>query len=227
MASGRLEEIARGAEAVLFRTQWFKYEAIVKVRLPKPYRHAEYDKLFRYRRTVTEARVLATLKRLGLNVPAVFYVDPDNSFIVLEYIRGSRLSDVVNEIDLETLKKIAYSLGEQVCIMHKNGVYHGDLTIANIIIHGNNTAYLVDFGLAGYSRDIEEYAIDVHLLSRGLTALSPDRHDVFMEKFREGYSRVCGEEFTNKVFERMREIRLRGRYVEERLLRRVSLDRYM
>ncbi|WFO76036.1 Kae1-associated kinase Bud32 [Desulfurococcaceae archaeon MEX13E-LK6-19] len=226
MASGGLTEIARGAEAVLYKTKWLGFDAIVKIRLPKPYRHPKYDELFRYRRTLIEARVIASLKQLGLNVPSLFYVDPDKSILVIEYIGGTRLSNIINSISEDALKKIAYKLGQQVCVMHKNNIYHGDLTIANTVVN-NDEVFIIDFGLAGYSTDVEEYAIDIHLLSRGLSALSPDRHDLFMEEFKKGYMEQCGAEFTENVFQRMREIRLRGRYVEERLRRKIALDKYM
>lgn len=226
MASGELIEIARGAEAVLYRTKWLGYDAVVKIRLPKPYRHPRYDELFRYRRTLIEARVIASLKQLGLNVPALFFVEPSESIIVIEYIDGERLSDIINSVDEDSLKSISYNLGRQVCIMHKNNIYHGDLTIANTVVK-DGEVYLIDFGLSGYSTDVEEYAIDIHLLSRGLEALSPDRHDLFMEYFKEGYTTLCGIEFTESVFKRMHEIRLRGRYVEERLKRKIAYERYL
>ncbi len=227
MATGGLTKIAIGAEAVLYRASWLGKNVIVKVRVSKAYRHPEYDRLFRFRRTIIESRVMTHLKELGLNVPSVYYVDPDSNIIVMEYIDGSRLSDVIESLDPELLPKLAIDLGRQTCIMHKHGIYHGDLTIANIILSRNKNVYIIDFGLAGYSRDIEEYAIDIHLLSRSLLALSPHIHDIFMKYFRQGYEKYCGHEYSVKVFERVKEIRLRGRYIEERLRRKVARERYL
>ncbi|RLG83323.1 MAG: Kae1-associated kinase Bud32 [Thermoprotei archaeon] len=226
MDPGELEFITQGAEAQLYMTIFLGFKSIVKYRVPKPYRHPDFDKLFRYRRTLIEARIMSHLKILGLNVPAIYFADPDHGLIIMEYIDGHRLSDCLSELSRDDIIRYALSLGRQTSIMHKNTIYHGDLTIANTII-ANDKLYIIDFGLAGYSRDLEEYAIDIHLLSRSIEALYPELHDLFMEYFWKGYMEIAGKEFTAKLKDKVRDIRLRGRYVEERLRRKISRERYM
>ncbi len=226
MASGRIELIAHGAEAKLYRVSFIGLDAVAKVRIPKPYRHPLFDRMFRVRRTSTEARVMSKLFLLGLRVPAVYYVDPARSLIIMEYIEGCRLSDCLPGYSDDRIKGYAYDIGRQVAVMHSNAIYHGDLTIANVIIK-DGEPYIIDFGLSGYSRDVEEYAIDIHLLSRSLEALYPDKHGLFMESFWRGYSSIVGSERAGEVEDKVRDIRLRGRYVEERLRRRISRERYV
>ncbi len=217
---------AVGAEAILYRIDYYGLPAILKIRVSKPYRHPVFDKLFRYRRTVTEARVLSHLYLLGLNVPALYYVDPDNYLIVMEYISGCRLSDCLGSLNKEAIRDLALELGRQAATIHSNGIYHGDFTIANIIVR-DNKPYIIDFGLSGYSWDVEEYAIDIHLLDRSIYALYPVYREFFMENFWRGYKSIVGIEKQGLVYERFRDIKLRGRYVEERLRRKTSLDRYI
>ncbi len=226
MDPGELEFITQGAEARLYKTVFLGFKAIVKYRVSKPYRHPDFDRLFRIRRTITEAKIMAHLRMLGLNVPSIFYVDPDHGLIVMEYIDGVRLSDCLGVLNRDEIVSYGLSLGRQTSIMHENTIYHGDLTIANTLI-SNGKLYMIDFGLSGYSRDLEEYAIDVHLLSRSLEALYPEKHDLFMDGFWRGYREIAGEEFTARLRDKVRDIRLRGRYVEERLRRRISRERYM
>jgi len=221
-----LEFLTQGAEAKLYLTIFLGFKSIAKYRIPKPYRHPNFDKLFRYRRTIIEARIMSHLRILSLNVPAIYYVDPDNGLIIMEYIDGRRLSDCLGELERDDVIHYALSLGRQASIMHKNTIYHGDLTIANTIVAGKKL-YIIDFGLAGYSRDLEEYAIDIHLLSRSIEALYPELHDLFMEYFWKGYTEIAGNEFTVKLKDKVRDIRLRGRYVEERLRRRIMREKYM
>jgi TP53 regulating kinase-like protein len=138
-----------------------------------------------------------------------------------------KLVHVINSLSDKKLSKYAYRLGEQVGVMHSQHIYHGDLTLGNIIIgRGDDDVYIIDFGLAGYSMDVEEYAIDIHLLRRSLTALAPEKTSYFMEKFLRGYKRTYSGNY-EEVIKRVEEIRMRGRYVEERLRRKVMRDRYV
>lgn len=223
MASPRL--IARGAEAELYRINFLGADAVLKYRVSKPYRHPVFDKLFRYRRTITEARILARLNMLGLHVPAILYVDPGDYIIIMEYIEGVRLSEALERLGEGTVAGIAELVGEEAGIMHSNTIYHGDFTIANIIL-SNNTPYIIDFGLAGYSRDVEEYAIDIHLLSRSIEALYPERKELFLESFWKGYRKNASRIY-REVQRRVEEIRLRGRYVDRDTRRKIMHERYM
>ncbi len=227
MASGGLELLARGAEALLYKIDYYGLPAVLKVRISKPYRHPEFDKLFRYRRTIVEGKVMSQLHGMGLRVPAVYLVDPDNYCIVMEYIEGARLSNVFGELDSNAVYSIAYNLGLSAAVMHEKTIYHGDFTIANIIVDKNNTPYIIDFGLSGYSRDIEEYAIDIHLLLRSIEALYPEKTSIFMDTFWKSYEEYRGHDFVVKLKDKVKDIRLRGRYVEERLRRKISLDKYV
>ncbi len=226
MVNGLLDYMARGAESIIYTGYFLGKKIIVKHRISKPYRNKLFDKLFRYHRTRIEAKILSQLYINGVNVPAPLLVDLDKYVIVMEYIEGDRFSKLVNVLSRETILKHARVLGKQVGIMHSLDIYHGDLTLANILIDKEDKLYLIDFGLAGYSRDIEEYAIDLHLLRRNLTALAPELVHEFLEEFLKGYSSTFRKNYS-AVIERMEEIRLRGRYVEERLKKRLSEEKYV
>ncbi|RLG80185.1 MAG: Kae1-associated kinase Bud32 [Thermoprotei archaeon] len=219
-----LEFVEEGAEAVVFTGYMLGNKVIVKQRIRKPYRDQRFDEIFRYTRTKTEAKILAELFLKGLNVPAPLIVDIDKYLIVMEYIEGRKLVDIINETSENKIAKIATELGVQVGKMHSQNIYHGDLTLGNIILSVDGHVYLIDFGLAGYSRDIEEYAIDLHLLRRSLMAIVPEKFEVFFGNFLLGYRNGYPQKY-QEVINRLEEIKLRGRYVEERL-KKIRGERY-
>ncbi|MET1160684.1 MAG: Kae1-associated kinase Bud32 [Thermoprotei archaeon] len=217
--------VEEGAEAIITIGYLGNKKVIIKQRISKPYRDPEFDHIFRLTRTKTEAKILADLYTRGLNVPAPLIVDLKNYVIIMEYIEGKKLSDIIASLG-DSLGYIAEKIGKMIGTMHTLAIYHGDLTLANILITNNQDVYIIDFGLAGYSRDVEEYAIDLHLLRRNIQALAPDYYDIFFKYFITGY-RTGYRGDVNSVLERFEEIRLRGRYVEERLKKRIEGEKYI
>lgn len=217
--------IARGAEAEIYLIDFFGLRAILKKRVSKTYRHPLFDELFIRNRTRIEARILSELYSSGLRVPAVYLVDDEHGVLIMEYIDGVNLASVFERLDDKTISNVAFEIGALAGKMHSLGIYHGDFTIANMMIHDGRVV-LVDFGLSGYSDDIEEYAIDLHLLRRSVHVSRPDIADRFMttvlSSYKENYERNADE-----VIKRMREIAVRGRYVDRELRKTIMRERYV
>lgn len=216
-----LELISRGAEAYLYKSSLFDIPVIIKYRIPKAYRDPVLDKRIRSQRTILEAKIIGTLRLKGLPVPAVLFVDPDRALLVLEYIDGVLLKHVIGH-DIDKSLKIFKEVGLYVGLIHSNKIVHGDLTTSNIIIRKDDgRPYIIDFGLATYSDDIEDRGVDLHLLLRSLESTHPMYANRLFKEFIKGYSNVMGEEYTNILLNKVKEIRMRGRYVEERRLRKI------
>ncbi|MFN3267849.1 MAG: Kae1-associated kinase Bud32, partial [Zestosphaera sp.] len=79
--------------------------------------------------------------------------------------------------------------------------------------------YLVDFGLARYSRRLEDLATDLHLFIMSVESTHYGLKELLLRNFVRGYARVLGREFVDSLLLKVREIRMRGRYVEERRVR--------
>ena len=220
----RLTRLAEGAESIVLLGSLLGQDVVVKVRVSRSYRHPDYDRVFRFYRTKTEARVMAELLEKGLKVPQPLLVDMENYVIVMTFVKGRRLLHVLNDYRVEELERIYRDVGRQVGVMHNSGIYHGDLTVSNVIVTENGEAYIIDFGLSGYSNDVEEYAIDLHLFDRSTRNLVPDKADRLFKSFIEGYSSTFPRH--QEVVERMFDIRRRGRYVEERLRRKLRREAY-
>ncbi len=213
-----------GAEAVISRLTWNGFKLISKHRVPKPYRMPELDRWVRDRRTLHEAKVLHEAKKRGVRCPAIILIDRGRSEIYMTEIEGKELKKCLGELPANSIRDIASQLGEMIARMHKSGIAHGDLTTSNIILDREGRLYLVDFGLSSFTDEVEDIAVDIHLLDRSLESMHTGLREEFMRYFLKSYSEVAGREFTMNVMRKVKEIRMRGRYVEER--RREVRDSY-
>lgn len=196
-----------GAEAVIKEMSWKGLRLVAKHRVPKRYRVAEIDERVRRSRTLHEAKVLSHLSENGQPVPLVLFLDLANSIIYMQFIEGVELRSH------HSPQRYAERLGEIVSSMHSMDIVHGDLTLANILAGEDTGLWLVDFGLSAFNADLEEKAVDIHLLERSAAGSFPDKAREFMQLFLRGYSRVVGREKTSEILEKVKEIRSRGRYV--------------
>jgi TP53 regulating kinase-like protein len=85
-----------------------------------------------------------------------------------------------------------------------------------MILSPEGKIFFVDFGLGEKSFELEAEGVDLHWMKR---ALQSTHYQFWEECFKNvlyGYSLVLGVEAVEKVYEKIREIERRGRYVEER-----------
>ncbi|MEM3395388.1 MAG: Kae1-associated kinase Bud32 [Nitrososphaerota archaeon] len=211
----KLELIKIGAEAVIHKVLWRGLLLIAKQRVPKPYRHPDLDREIRKKRTINEARVMHRAKMLGVSCPAVIHVELATSTLYIQFIEGRDLRDILTSEPSQALT-MAERIGEMIGKMHSGGIYHGDVVPSNIMVSDSHPV-LIDFGLSGFSSEIEEHAIDVHLLERSLKANHPGVVDEFMQRFMKGYESIVGHEYSGQVYQRVLEIRRRARYIERGL----------
>ncbi|MFX1395219.1 MAG: KEOPS complex kinase/ATPase Bud32 [Promethearchaeota archaeon] len=214
--------IRKGAEANLYYGHWFDQEVIFKYRIPKNYRIEELDKRIRDTRTLNEARALIKVKNYGLNVPQVYEIDTTNSTIVMKFIKGEKLKNILNNLKDTNKKEIFKNIGSNIATLHINGHIHGDITTSNIIITKNQKIFFIDFGLHEYSDSIEDKSVDIHLLKRVLISTHGKDYNIcynaFLKGYKEKYAKYDAEE-CQQIIKNIEVIETRGRYVkkEERL----------
>lgn len=214
-----------GAEAAIILGELWGLKVIYKIRIPKPYRDEALDKQIRSLRTKNESKIMILAHRLGVNVPSILFVDLDNALIVMEYIEGPLLRDYLNKLDVKLSCKIIGDVGMYAGILHKNGIIHGDLTTSNMVLSvREGKVYIIDFGLAKISKSIEDIGVDVHLFLRSLESVHFNVKDKLFKCFIDGYEQILGRDYVNEVLKKVEEIRLRGRYVEERKLRKIEYE---
>ncbi len=188
--------IAQGAEAKIFQEN----DKLIKERIKKNYRNEELDDFLRKSRTKKEVKLLADLRRLGLNVPRI--MDFDKYKITLEYIDGKKLKDV---LDRDNFEKYCKEIGEMVAKIHEGDIIHGDLTTSNMIVR-NNELYFIDFGLSKETVNLEQKAADLLTLYQNFRAIHPEFN--CWKYFLSGYKK----EETEKILNTFNKMLKRRRY---------------
>ncbi len=197
----------RGAEALITRTKWRGRPAVEKHRVPKAYRHPRLDGDLRRARLRTEARLFGEARRLGISVPILYDVDPEENRLVMEYIEGPRMKEAL-DAQPEGGAEPGRRLGEVIGRLHGGDLIHGDLTTSNMILRGGEIV-LIDFGMGERSSELEAKGVDFHLFQEALRsahAADEDLLDPVLEGYRSTYPRA------DEVVAKAKEIEKRGRY---------------
>ena len=207
--------LKKGAEASLFLASWHGRKVIVKARLPKQYRPAELDAKIRRYRTAHEPQLMHEAKKAGVPTPTIFLVDTKNAVITMEFVEGKQVKQVLPCVSRKEQQELCRRIGVLIGKMHRHGVVHGDLTTSNMILTGEGKIFLVDFGLGEKTSELEARGVDLHLMKRALQSTHFHFAEDCFRNVLKGYSSVLGVD-SEKVFEKIREIERRGRYVDER-----------
>jgi TP53 regulating kinase-like protein len=211
-----LKLIKKGAEASLFLADWHGRQVIVKSRLPKTYRPVQLDLTIRRYRTVHEPQLMNDAKRAGVLTPAIFMVDVADGSIVMEFIEGKQVKQVLSGLSGEEQDKLSFIMGDLVARLHLFGLIHGDLTTSNMMMDCSGRVFLIDFGLGEKSMELEARGVDLHLLKRALQSTHFEIADKCFAGVLRGYSAFLGRDIAGKVMEKVKEIEKRGRYVDAR-----------
>ena len=148
-----MEKVATGGMAELFRAKITGEQGFEKlVALKRLFPHlAEEDEVLES--FIDEAKLAALLTHQNIVQIYDFGSINGSYFIAMEYLSGGdlrhRIDEGIAEKDaVSYLKQIASALSA----IHHNGVLHRDLKPANIMLRGDGTIALIDFGLAKRAR---------------------------------------------------------------------------
>jgi TP53 regulating kinase-like protein len=208
--------LKKGAEASLFLASWHGRRVIVKARFPKKYRPAELDEKIRSYRTAHEPQLMHEAKKAGVPTPTIFLVDMKNASVTMEFVEGKQVKQLLGNISAKERQALCVKIGTLIGKLHRQGVIHGDLTTSNMILDSEGKIFLVDFGLGEKNTEVEARGVDLHLMKRALQSTHYQFAEECFRNVMAGYSSVLGEEDAEKVFEKIREIERRGRYIDER-----------
>ncbi len=143
-----IDVIGDGGMARVFRAEDERLSRIVAVKIL----HQQYlgqDEFIR--RFEQEARLAAGLAHP--NIVSIYDVgrDEDTYFIVMEYVEGSSLKEVIAReapIALDRATEIMRQLGLALDAAHAHGVIHRDIKPENILLTPNDLVKVSDFGIA-------------------------------------------------------------------------------
>lgn len=194
--------ISRGAESILY----LENDKLVKERIKKGYRLDEIDNKLRKLRTRNETKLLEKSKII--NVPRVIEVKEAENKIIMDYLDGKLVKNVLDNLNEIEFRKICENIGEQIAKLHNNDIIHGDLTTSNMIVK-DEKVFFIDFGLGFISKRLEGKAVDLHLLRQVLETKHflnyPSNYELILEAYKKFID-------NKDILERLEKVEARGRY---------------
>jgi len=103
-----------------------------------------------------EAKVQASLIHPNIVTLYNYFREGDNYCMVMEYVEGDTLKQLITNTGPLPEQKVVWLLNqilEAVGYAHKKGIIHRDIKPSNILLTGDNTAKILDFGIAKILQD--------------------------------------------------------------------------
>lgn len=206
--------IQQGAEARVYRSDFFGRPTIIKQRFVKSYRVPSLDQKLTHRRMSQEVRSMARCRKNGIQAPAVYHLDlMERSIYMEDIVEGVSLKEFIRSVDRNTgeemLSGLMQSIGKILAKMHDCDVVHGDLTTSNMIYCAEKQELtLIDFGLSSVSALAEDKGVDLYVLERAFLSTHPNTEQLFqvlLQSYCEANKGAKG------VITKLDEVRMRGR----------------
>jgi serine/threonine protein kinase len=100
-------------------------------------------------RFIREARAVSALSHPNIaTVHDYGETDAGEPFIVMEFVKGKTLSDLLEEgITMRRSVEIITAIAEALVEAHENGIVHRDIKPSNVVINERGQVKVLDFGL--------------------------------------------------------------------------------
>ena len=201
--------IYKGAEAEICVSKYMNYNVVEKRRVHKSYRIDYIDEKLISSRTREEAKLMIEARNKGVSVPIIYDVDLVNGIITMEYLKGKRVKDILNNLSEKKRQTLCKKIGESIARFHNNDIIHGDITTSNMILL-DDKVHFIDFGLGEKNSEIESKGVDLHVLMEALESTHSKYSDCF-KYVLEGYKKELKDD-ANQVIKKIDDIVKRGRY---------------
>lgn len=146
------EEIGQGGFGVTYKAIHHFLDQIVVIKTLNESLRSERNFSDLQRKFQDEARRLASCVHPNIVRVSDFFIENDRAFMVMDYIPGKTLEDLVfpdrlmpEDLAIHYIRQI----GSALQVVHRNGLLHRDIKPQNIILHEKTQeAILIDFGIA-------------------------------------------------------------------------------
>ena len=143
-----LEEIGSGGMATVYRAVQQPLGRTIAIKALKPSIAVDSQFAKRFER---EAHFMATLQHENILHVHDFLKQDDSMFIVMEYVRGIDLFDLLerkSQLPADVAAIITLQVARALDYAHFRGIVHRDVKPANIMISRQGEVKLMDFGIA-------------------------------------------------------------------------------
>lgn len=147
-----LELIDRGGVAIVYKAIHPKFSQKVAIKILPAERAADTEFLRRFER---EARIVAQLRHINIVRLFDFGEESGTYYIVMEYIHGTTLNEVLAQkgrFRLAEAQSILTGIASALDYAHNHGLVHRDIKPANVMLEpkpdGNYRVVVMDFGIA-------------------------------------------------------------------------------
>lgn len=142
-----IEQLGQGGQATAYKAEDMRLNRLVVLKTLLPELAASETARRRFER---EARLASVLDHP--NICAIFDIGESEGcfYIVMPFIAGRTLKQVVNGQPLEVLSalSIAIQVADALAAAHSRGIVHRDIKPSNIMVNDQGQVKVLDFGLA-------------------------------------------------------------------------------
>jgi eukaryotic-like serine/threonine-protein kinase len=150
-----LDELGRGGFAAVtlaWDTKMQRRVAIKRLELP---RDDATGNVLHDPPGLAEARTSAMLNHQSIVTVYDFETDSDEAFLIMEYVDGSNLEDLLDNVNgaltIDEAACVIESVAAALDFAHDNGVLHLDIKPANVLVARDGRVKVADFGMAELS----------------------------------------------------------------------------
>lgn len=155
LADFKISEIlGQGGMGAVYRAKDLKLERTVALKLFR----TQTDTDNASQQLLDEARMACKLNHP--NIVTIYDIarGQDSNFIVMEWVDGQSLDQLVPSAGLPVVKAMEYAcqIADGISCAHRNGIIHRDIKAQNIMLTKGGRIKILDFGIAGLLRQQDE-----------------------------------------------------------------------
>lgn len=157
-----LERLGEGGMGAVYRAVDTRLGRSVAIKLLRVGGTADAENKKRF---IQEARAAS-----ALNHPHIITIydighEAGVDFIVMEYVAGASLADVIGRAGLDIREALQYAvqIADALAAAHAAGIVHRDIKPSNIVVSEKGSIKVLDFGLAKLIESVDVTPIDEHL----------------------------------------------------------------
>jgi len=140
------DRLGEGPQSEVYKARDTRLGRTVALKILRP--HVEFDPQAK-ERFEREAKHTSNLAHPNIATVYEYGQDRGTSFIVMEYLEGRTLDRMLKArlLGYEEGIRIALQVTSALSLVHQRGLIHRDLKPANIMVQGDGTVKLLDFGI--------------------------------------------------------------------------------